>query len=270
MPAAQKRSKTILLSVCAVLLVLVLGFLGFSFFLSSSDAEDEFTASETLPGSGADSESTSGSTDSDAATAPPGGIWVVANSQPAEVGDAGVGYRILEDIPVGGPEEITGRTTNVSGSLDVEEGSVTTMTVKVDMNTLASGVALRDQIVAEQYLQAPQHPEATFTITDPIKLPEAPEGEPTDFEVAGDLTIRGVTVPVTATGTGQWNKDVIEVVGSVDTTLGAFGVKRPDLMGRTARDEVVVEFKIQFTPESGDTAANVEGTANVDGTATAD
>lgn len=251
---AARRSRKVAAIVAGIFVVVLALVAGWWFWLGSGDAADGFEASESLSGDSSDATGPDSGAMVDEA---PGadqvdldGTWSVALD---EVEDSGAGYRILEDLPVGGPEEITGRTQAVTGSIDISGSTLDSAELSVDMTDLDSGNELRDDIVGGRYLQTGQFPTATLVVSDStgLELPAEP-GVLAPFSIPADLTVHGVKQPVTVEGQGQWGEQgsrvVIEIVGLVDTTLAAFGVERPDLVGRTAREEVVIEFKLQFAP----------------------
>ncbi len=245
MAEMSKRTKYWLIAGGTFVAMLLGGFVAMNLWLSSGDAPEEFQASEDLGGtpSGEDEE---GPATVDIA-GPASGVWMI---QIDSASDDGVGYRVIEDLPIGAPEEVVARTDVVSGSATVEGTTISEMSVEVDMASLASDNDFRDGNVADRYLQVGEFGTATFVTTEEIELPlPVQEGELVDFEVDGEMTLHGVTRKVTAAGRAQWTPTVIEVVGSVDVTFDSFGISRPEIFGRSARNEAIVEFKIRFVPE---------------------
>jgi polyisoprenoid-binding protein YceI len=87
----------------------------------------------------------------------------------------------------------------IAGSADVASISV------------KSPVDLRDHLLADDFFDAGRHPQITFRSTD-----ARPDADGT-VTVEGDLTIRNVTRPVTATGT--WNGPVEDPFGGTRAAL---------------------------------------------------
>lgn len=163
------------------------------------------------------------------------------------VNDAGAGYRVLEDVPIGGPETVVGRTSQVSGSLTISNGAVTAASVTVDARSLSTGVGLRDETLRNQYLESNAFPTSTFVLQAPIALSGVPgDGQVVSVSAAGSLTMHGQTRAVTASIQARRTGPVIEVVGQIPVKLGNFGIQRPDALGRTVRDDATVEFKVYF------------------------
>ncbi len=98
--------------------------------------------------------------------------------------------------------EITGRhmmVTKVRGRFEkydikvevAEDITDSKVEVTIDAASINSGVAQRDQhLVSADFLDVENHPTITFVSTGLT-------GEGTDWKLTGDLTIRGVTRPVT-------------------------------------------------------------------------
>ncbi|MFM8814891.1 MAG: YceI family protein, partial [Actinomycetes bacterium] len=112
------------------------------------------------------------------------GEWLIAT-------DSVVGYRVKE-ILFGQSTEGVGRTSDVIGSLTIEDNSVVGAEFEVAMASLVSDSDRRDRQVHGRILDTATFPTAKFTLTSPIVLtPEAIAGS--DFSVAatGELTLRG-------------------------------------------------------------------------------
>ena len=88
--------------------------------------------------------------------------------------------------------KIRGRFPGVSGAIEVtEDPSQTTVAVTIDMGSVTSGSQARDgHLRSADHFDAARHPTATFT-------GHAAHWEGTRGQLAGQLTIRGITRPVT-------------------------------------------------------------------------
>ena len=88
--------------------------------------------------------------------------------------------------------KIRGRFPGVSGAIEVtEDPSQTTVAVTIDMGSVASGSTARDDhLRSADHFDVARHPTATFT-------GHAAHWEGTRGQLAGQLTIRGITRPVT-------------------------------------------------------------------------
>ena len=97
-------------------------------------------------------------------------------------------------------------------------------------------------------LETGQFPTATFTLTQPIDLGEAVNtGAPVSVDAAGDLTIHGVTTPVTLPLDAQLVDDTIVVVGSLDIALSTYGVEAPTPpIVVSVSDQATIELQLFF------------------------
>lgn len=146
-----------------------------------------------------------------------GGTYEIADGSQA-------GYRVAE-VLFGQNVEAVGRTSAVTGEMTVVGTTISAASFTVDMTSLASDEPRRDRQFAERIMDVATYPTAAFVLSEPIEL----GGVPADLEVrtltaAGDLTIRGVTRPVTFELTARRNGEVIEVDGDVPITFADFGV----------------------------------------------
>jgi polyisoprenoid-binding protein YceI len=87
---------------------------------------------------------------------------------------------------------VRGRFTGVSGAIQVaEDPGETTVEVTIDMTSADSGSQARDEhLRSADFFDAARHPEATFA-------GRAAGWQGTRGQLAGELTIRGITRPVT-------------------------------------------------------------------------
>ncbi|MEU8546610.1 YceI family protein [Streptomyces roseoverticillatus] len=99
---------------------------------------------------------------------------------------------------------VRGQLKNVRGSLEVDPGDPEKARVEavVDATQVYTGQEQRDaHLRSADFFDCETHPEWTFTGTGVHQV------SATEFEVTGDLTIRGTTRPVTfdVTYLGQWD-----------------------------------------------------------------
>jgi polyisoprenoid-binding protein YceI len=155
------------------------------------------------------------------------------------------GYR-LDEILRGEDVTVTGRTEDVTGSVVLEDGSLTAADVTVDMTTVATDVANRDAYFRDTAIQVAEHPTASFVLTEPVEVPDAAGA----VELAGDLTVRGVTRPVTVDAQIGAEGDDVQVVGEVPITFADFGVEAPSLGFVEVEETGSIEFSLALTQAS--------------------
>lgn len=168
------------------------------------------------------------------------GTWVVA------AGSA-VGYRVVE-VLFGQDTEGVGRTDQVTGQFTVAGSHVSDATFEVDMTTLASDESRRDNQFNGRLMDTATFPTATFALTAPIELGSAPaDGAPVTATATGDLTLRGVTRPVTLEVQAQKDGEGIQIVGSTDIVFADYSIPQPDIGGITTQDHGLLEFDLQLS-----------------------
>lgn len=131
------------------------------------------------------------------------------------------------------PNDAIGETTGVSGRIVfAADGSVLPdmSVIKIDMQALKSGSAKRDKYLRGKSLESDLYPEAVFVLTGVIGLAwPLPIGEPLDFEMTGEMTVRDVTRPVTWTTVALFDGDSISGRASTRFTFGDFQMKVPSV-----------------------------------------
>ncbi|MEJ5254202.1 MAG: YceI family protein [Acidimicrobiales bacterium] len=231
----MQRSARYALIACVA--VVVFGGFAFWWFVLRSDAPERATVpvrtqSTDPPGIG------------DQAGAPSlDGSWRVA---PAD--DVFAGYRIQELF---GGETLkstaVGRTRAVTGTMTIAGGSVTAARIEVDLTRLTSDQSRRDAFLRGNALQTDTFPTASFTLTDPVALPEGlTVGEQIELRVVGELTLHGVTRTVELPLRATWNGSTISVAGGVQITLAEFGIEPPRLPIVTVDEVGELEVQLVF------------------------
>lgn len=176
------------------------------------------------------------------AAAPAGGsAWVATDASQ-------VGYRV-EEVLFGVNTTATGRTNQVTGSLTIEGTQVTTTEFTVDVASIASDESKRDEQFRGRIMSADEFPTATFTLTSPIELGADPaEGLQVTVPATGELTLRGVTQPVTFDVTALLQNGLIGVQGAIPVVFADYAIQNPSVSGITTEDNGLVEFILVFSP----------------------
>jgi polyisoprenoid-binding protein YceI len=179
------------------------------------------------------------------------GTWTVASGGVA-------GYRVNEKFAgQTSSHEAVAQTSSVTGTLTVAGSAgalqATGVSVVVDVSSLHSvdtvlgfNVGNRDRIVS-QSLSVQQFPQATFK-GDSFAIPTALEsGQAVTVSVPGQLTVHGVTRPVTASIQAQLSGTTVQVVGTIATAMTDFGVPPPQVGITVVQPQVTIEFKLNLT-----------------------
>ena len=126
----------------------------------------------------------------------------------------------------------------------IERGTFT-----ADISTLTSDRPRRDQAIHDRWLESAQYPLATFKADDVQHLPaDAALGKDVTFQVAGDMTIRAVTDPITWSMTARVDGDTLAGTATTYFLMRDYGFEPPDIAGMlkvTDGVSVTVDFVAQ-------------------------
>ena len=126
--------------------------------------------------------------------------------------------------------KIRGKGNPAQGEVVLEAGKVQSGRFEFELNTLDTGIGLRDTHMREKYLQVKEHPKAV------LLLKSADENS-----FNGELTLHGVTKPITGKVTASEAK---KIDASFNIKLSEYAINVPKYMGITVADEVEVVVKI--------------------------
>ncbi len=235
-PSFVRRYRWPLAIVAAVLLVAVVApFVYIN--LIKDDAPERLTLDDVL----AADDGTDTTAASDPVEAPEGieGDWTVADGTQ-------VGYRV-EEVLFGQSTEGVGRTSSVTGSLSIEGTVVTAAEFVVDMASVESDEGNRDNQFRGRIMDTATYPEATFVLTAPIALGAVPaDGEQLSVDAVGELTLRGVTQPVTIPLTAVLDGATFAVNGTLTLDFDDYEIPDasggPAQVGRTGDLEILLVF----------------------------
>jgi polyisoprenoid-binding protein YceI len=175
------------------------------------------------------------------------GTWSVGTGSVA-------GYRVHEKLAVlPAPSDAVGRTSDVTGTATVVNSggghSVSAADFTVQVSTLSSDRAMRDQRVHTLGLQTDTYPTATFKLAQPITLPaSATSGQAVKVTATGALTMHGVTKTVSIPLDLRLSGSSFEVVGSINFPWSEFGMTAPNFGNFvTVADTATMELDLKFT-----------------------
>ncbi len=167
------------------------------------------------------------------------GEWSVAAGSEA-------GYRV-DEVLNGTDVTVTGRTQEVTGTFTIGSDGLTldAANVVVDVASIATDSGSRDAYFRDQALRTGEHPEATFTLTEPVTLAEAPQsGETVRASATGELTLAGTSQTVTIDVELRSDGTTAELAGSVPITFADSGVTAPNLGFVSVEPDGFVEFQL--------------------------
>ena len=137
----------------------------------------------------------------------------------------------------------------MTGSITIAANKVSEGSFEVNMTTLKSDKDLRDGQMKGRGLQTDNFPTATFRLTDPLTLPDnATSGGEVPFSAQGELTLHGVTKPVTVDLTAQFANGKIGLNGTSPVALSDYEIEKPvGFSVVSVADEGTFEFQLYLS-----------------------
>jgi polyisoprenoid-binding protein YceI len=156
------------------------------------------------------------------------------------------GYRV-EEVLAGVNTTAVGRSNEIDGLLTIDGTTATVVDITVQVENITSDDARRDSQFRGRIMNAAEFPTAEFRITEPIEFGRIPEGDEQVVATAtGELTLRGVTNPVTFDVTAQTTDGRIGVLGSIPVLFEDYGIENPSFGVVSTEDNGLVEFVLVF------------------------
>lgn len=145
----------------------------------------------------------------------------------------------------------TGQVPVTEGKVEVEKGAIKDATVTVDLSKMTNNdlsgeyqTKLLNHLKSDDFFAVSKHPTANIAIKNAKKL----SGKA--YQFTGDLTIKGVTKPVTFKGDVEEAKDSLKVKGNLVFDRTAYGIKYnsgkffQSLGDKLINDEVKLTFTL--------------------------
>lgn len=162
-------------------------------------------------------------------------------------------YKVTEQlVGISFPNDAVGTSTTVSGTLTIAaDGSIPAGSkLTIDLRNLKSDQDQRDGYIKQRTLETDKYPLAEFVPTKlegiPVMIPF--QGQ-TGFQLTGNMTIHGVTKPLTFQGIATFNRDgTIAGRGQTTFSFDTFGLTQPKIgrlvsVGDKIELDVVFKFK---------------------------
>jgi polyisoprenoid-binding protein YceI len=229
-----------LVIVGVVVLVLALGG---GYLLLASRTSDSPPPAALDPAPSTTTGQAAGTTGADGA-ATPDGTWQVSDD-----GSSYVGYRVKEQLAfLDSPNEAVGRSTAVTGTMEVAGDTVEKVRIEADLTRLTSNETRRDNAIRQRGLESERYPTATLELAEPIKLATAPvEGREVRGQGKGRLTVHGVTREVDLDLRGRWSGSTIQVVGQLPVRMSDYQIQAPRFGPVVSiEDSAAVDFSLVF------------------------
>ena len=152
------------------------------------------------------------------------------------------------------PSDAVGTSSSVSGTLVLgADGSVLAdqSKITVDLTKLRSNESRRDNWIQGNTLQTSRYPMATFVpnAVQGLAMPLPTTGQAT-FQLSGDLTVHGVTKPVTWQVTANFADATVSGSATTDVKITDYGMT-PPRVGPVLSIEDGLTLELAFTAARG-------------------
>ncbi len=160
-----------------------------------------------------------------------------------------VGFTFDEVLP-GERTRTSGSTQDVSGSVTIENETLTAGEVIVGMGNIVTDRDNRDSNVRIKILHTDEFPVATFTVTEPADVSGLPEnGSVGTVELTGDMTIHGETNSITQEFNVARDGNNLVVAADIPINRLDYGVESPEFVAATIAEEGEVNVRLNFVQE---------------------
>lgn len=157
-------------------------------------------------------------------------------------------YRARETfVSQPGLVDAVGRTDDVEGEIQLEADGVLRgriVMMRVDLRTLTSDQARRDNFIRQNTLQTAQFPFAEFRSTEAAGPAVFRPGEEAAFQIPGLMTIKGRERPIVWEARAKLDGTTITGTASARIKLSDFGVDPPRLAILSVEDEMTWQVDI--------------------------
>lgn len=167
------------------------------------------------------------------------GAWKVTTG-------SAVQYRVGE-ILFGQSTTAVGKTTAVTGNLNISGTSIPAASFTADLTKVTSDQANRDRQFQGRIMDTAQYPTASFELTAPIHLGTVPAvGKQITVKAVGILTLRGQTKPVTFDLVAQRDGAKISANGTIPIVFADYQIPAPSFGPAQVQDHGELVFLINF------------------------
>jgi polyisoprenoid-binding protein YceI len=164
-------------------------------------------------------------------------------------------YRVQEELAQVGQTEAVGQTQAIIGQLAFDEAGmpIPCSRFDVDLRTLQSDQARRDNFLYNNTLEAERYPLATFVLraVEGLDAPLA-EGEETTLTLIGDLTLKEATKLVAWEATVTMADGALTGAAATEFEMPDFAIEPPRVPVVLSLDETVrLEIDLTARPAAG-------------------
>jgi polyisoprenoid-binding protein YceI len=156
---------------------------------------------------------------------------------------------VVEFHAVGRPSllKIHGKSTSVTGQFKIDGMNATTGNATFQLDTLDTGISMRDKHMKEKYLEVGKFPEAKLEVTS-LTLPKEFLGDHYSGDALpfkGKLTLHGVEKQVEGTTSVVRDGTSIQAKTDFKVNITDFGIEKPSFAGITVKEDVDVHVELK-------------------------
>jgi len=150
------------------------------------------------------------------------------------------------------PNTAVGTTSRITGAIVLQDGRVVPAESKfsVALDSLKSDRDRRDGYIKRRTLETARFPTADLSITDLPGLSwPLPASGPMTFQIVGDLTVHGVTHPVTWQVTAEARDGGYIGLATTRVKFEDFGMEQPRVaIVLSVEDDIGLEYQFHLVP----------------------
>jgi polyisoprenoid-binding protein YceI len=163
-----------------------------------------------------------------------------------------VGYRVQE-VLIGQNSTAVGRTSEVWGSMTISNGEVAKAAFTANMASVKSDQSSRNAQFDGRIMDVSAYPTARFVLADPIALGAVPaSGAVKTYHGTGDLTMHGVTRPVSFTISAERASGFLYALADINIVFADWKISNPSIGGFvTTQDHGTLEVLLHLTKGTG-------------------
>ncbi|WP_425638856.1 YceI family protein [Algoriphagus yeomjeoni] len=142
--------------------------------------------------------------------------------------------------------EFNGESDKLNGLIDLDKNL---LDFYIDLNTLETGIGLRDKHMRDNYLETDKYPFAEFT-GKMNTIPSLSTGSKSSVTAIGTFKIHGVERQIQVKGTLSKNaKGELELEGGFNVLLSDYNIEIPKLVFYELAEKQEVTLKALFKPK---------------------
>ncbi len=191
-------------------------------------------------------------------------FWVVSVSFAQEITTFNIndtaGRDVITFTSTAPLETIVGQTGEIIGYVKVNLADIfdsPEARFEVDLPSLKTGIAMRDEHMRDKYLETGKFPKTTFELLkiENSSMKSLENDKDVEVTVLGNFTVHGVTRPINVVLTVTYKQeseetqaksrgDLLHITGSFDILLADYEIKRPQFLLLKLNEKQVVKIDV--------------------------